>query len=238
VVDAGGNITVAGYTISDTTPRVWYFTVWRFDSNGNLLPGWPQYPGNNQAYGTGVVIDSNGDIVCCGGNTWTGLMVLVKYRPNGSLVAGWPRTYQVSGQFTFGYGLIQDSDGNYVVAGYTDVAGPAHNAVLYKLDMNGDYCLVGRSQGTTVNDGKLLVTRYSKNGDQLTSSGWPQIYPRDGSMFYGFPRVFNRAGFSGETRSCGVDGLSNIYTVGYSRSNTSPDDDYSTFVIKYPPEYV
>ena len=209
VVDAAGNITVAGYTISDTTPRHWYFTVWRFDWNGDLLPGWPQFPDNTEAYGTGVVIDSNGDIVCCGGNTWTGQMVLEKYLPDGSLVAGWPKTYQVSGQSTFGYSLIQDSDGNYVVAGFTSVAG-VFNALLYKLDVNGnvlagwlktwhsetagvdeycavsqdtngDYCLVGVSQGATpASGGRLLVTRYSKDGEQLTSAGWPQVFQRDG----------------------------------------------------------
>jgi hypothetical protein len=302
VVDSKGNITVTGYTITST--HQFYMAIWRFDSNGKPLAGWPRYPVGSPAYGTGVIVDGNGSIFACGssGTTGSNQMVLAKYRPNGTAAAGWPKTYQIPGsQRNFAYDLIQDSDGNLVVAGYTEGADHKRRAMLYKLDSNGnvlagwpklwdsgsgnfneyfavsqdangDYCLVGTTQGTTKDDGRLLVTRYSRNGKQRTDSGWPRIYPCNGlrdysppdawrgsvdtagnmaaavtcqsdthirtlkytrkaAMFGGFPKTFDRSGYQDVTRSCSVDDLDNIYTVGYSSSG----DDYTTFVIKYPP---
>ena len=310
LVDSSGNITVAGYSIEN---NIWYASIWRFDPSGNVLPGWPQYTiGDTRAWVMGIIIDRNGDIVCCGatGSTTRETLLIVKYRQNGTPAPGWPRYYTVKPGQNLAYDIIQDSDGNYVVAGYTSSDPPPsinRDAILCKIDTsgtqipgwletwdsgsgqddeyysvsqdtNGDYCLVGVCQGTTDTDGKLLVTRFNKDGNQITP-GWPQVYAqgglrdysppdswrgsvdpsgniaaavtcesgaaihtvkfkRDGSMFYGFPRVFNRVGYDDVTRSCMVDGQGNIYTVGYSRLSSNPEADYSTFVIKYPPEYV
>jgi hypothetical protein len=242
VVDAEGNITVSGYVIS--TSRIFYMAIWRFDANGNMLPGWPQYPVGNHAFGTGVIQDANGDIVCCGGYGPTGYdnLVLVKYRPNGVIVSGWPRTYQVAaGQLTFGNNLIQDSDGNLVVVGYTQpmfgnnliqdsdstlvVAGDAqptwsaNDAVLYKLDKdgnvlsgwpkvwdsgegydeffsisqdsNGDYCLVGRCSGLT----ETLGTSGS-DGRPLDTR-----YGKDGTQLTtsGWPRIYDHATYRSDS---------------------------------------
>jgi len=310
IVDAAGNITVSGYVIS--TSRIFYMAIWRFDANGNMLPGWPQYPVGNHAFGTGVIQDSNGDIICCGGCGPTGYdyLLLVKYRPNGVLAPYWPKVYQVAaGQLTFANNLIQDSDGNLVVVGYTRPPSSANDALLDKFDKdgnelpgwpkvwdsgegydeyfsvsqdsNGDYCLVGRCEGSTEylgisgSDGWLLVTRYGKDGTQLTTSGWPRIfdhgtyrsdnldvwkgfvdtsgniaaavtvesdrhvetvkYGRDSTLFAGFPKTWDKAGYLDDTRGSAVDDLDNIYVVGYSYPYDLLADDYTTFLIKYPP---
>jgi hypothetical protein len=305
VVDAAGNITVTGYSIGG---NIWYASVWKFDPAGNALPGWPRYTnGGSRAWAMGVITDSKGDVVCSGaaGDQMRENMLLTRYAQDGTIVAGWPKTYRVAGGQNLAYDLIQDTDGNLVVAGYTaDAAAPNVNrdAVIWKLDPagnvmqgwpkrwssaggkddqyfsvsqadNGDYCLVGTSGGTTGENGNLLVTRYSKSGAQ--AKGWPKIYPdealRDasppdswrgsvdsadniaaafttsnkfvktvkytaqGSLFKGFPRTAGQSGSRNVTRACGVDGLDNIYTVGFSSVEADPKQGYPTWMIKYAP---
>jgi len=302
-IDASGDITVVGYTI--TNSNKWTFAVWRFDANGTILAGWPRYPVGSHAYGTGVIIDSNGDVIACGGAGPHAKeqIVLMKYKKNGSPVAGWPKTFKaIAHQQTFAYDIIRDSDRNLVVAGYAQDTRTKRDALLYKLnkngtvlagwpklwdsglglddeyysvsqDANGDYCLVGSSQDAS-SKYHLLVTRYDKKGNELTSSGWPQIVPFLGGFadyipppdawhgsvdtsgnisasytsqslaeirtvkytvnaakFKGFPKILSRPGYENETRSCGVDDLDNIYSIGYSLLGA----DYSTFLVKYPP---
>jgi hypothetical protein len=240
LVDSKGNITVAGYTITNTWQ--WHMAIWRFDSNGIPLNGWPRYPIGTHAFGTGVIIDANGDIIACGSSGPTGYdyMVLAKYSQDGNPVEGWPKTYQaVDSQRNFAYDLIQDADGYLVVAGYTEDSQARRKAVLYKLDTggnvlagwpkvwnsstgnydeyfsisqdtNGDYCLVGTSQGTTKDDGRLLVTRYSKNGEQRTASGWPQIYAHNGLRDASPPDSWRGS----------VDTAGNIAAAGTCQSDT------------------
>ncbi len=293
-VDDAGNITVAGYA-----------TIWRLDPNGNPLAGWPQSFLGDDSIGTGVIIDAGGDIVVCGtpDKDVNGLIALKKFRPDGGTAEGWPKFYGVPGaKQNFSYDIFRDSGGNLILSGYTQVAGN-RDAILYKLDAdgnvlpgwpkvwdsgapfdeyfslsqeaNGDYCVVGVS-GNTAREGKLLVTRYSVGGDQLTSSGWPQVYdksgPRDASppdswsgsvdstgsiaaaavcqpdtrvttvkysrdatMASGFPKVLEREGYYQVTRSCTVDDLNNIYTVGYWEVGDGSHADYTSFIVKYPP---
>ncbi len=209
LVDSAGTITISGYVI--TQGEQWRFALWRFDVNGNIMPGWPQYPVGSHAYGTSAIIDSGGDILACGGYGSTGLdsMVLVKYQADGTPVAGWPKTYQVAkSQENFGYDLIQDDDGNLVVAGYTaNSADGPRDAVLWRLDADGsllegwpqvwdsglavydeyfsvsqdaggDYCLVGTTDGTTEENGRLMVAACGKDGSRL--DGWPQVLAGNG----------------------------------------------------------
>jgi len=226
-VEANGNITVGGYMI--TSGNVWYLAIWRFNSKGKPLSGWPRYMKvDNHSFGTAATVVPGGNIIACGytdywtGTAWNQRLLLVEYRPNGTLA--WSRTYQVApGQGTVGFDLILDSDGRIVVAGYTEKSGTNRDAVLYKLDRNGDlitgwprvwsagpgydeyssvsqdkngdYCLVGVTQGATIgpveDTGKLLVTRYAKGGKQLASSGWPKVYPVKGILGYHPPDVWH-----------------------------------------------
>jgi len=237
-IDKAGNIAIAGYSI--VNGRSWIFSMWRLDSDGNMLPGWPQYVASNNAYGLGVIVDSNGDIVACGASGPTGhdQILLAKYSPDGSPVEGWPKAYQpVAGQEAFSYDVMQDADGNLVVVGYAGSASGGRDAVLYKFDLdgnvlagwpkiwgsapgsfdeyfavsqdaNGDYCIVGTSQGTNEDSGRLLVTRYSVDGEQ--PSGWPQVYDREGVRNYSPPDAWRGS----------VDGLGNISAAFIGQSAT------------------
>jgi len=229
--------------------------------------------------------------------------VIKKYKADGSVVEGWPKTYGVDGsQENFAYDIMQDSDANLVVAGYSQTAG-VRVASLYKLDANGnvlpgwpktwssgsggydeyfavsqdtggDYCLVGIT-GASEESGKLLVTRYSVEGEQLIA-GWPQVYDHNGvrdasppdawgggvdtagnivaaamcqsetnvttvkytleaDMASGYPKVIQQPGYYEVTRSCSVDELDNVYTVGYWELEDGSHGDYTTFIAKYPP---
>ncbi|HEY5494978.1 MAG TPA: hypothetical protein VIK15_10330, partial [Candidatus Anoxymicrobiaceae bacterium] len=254
VVDASGNIIICGYTITSSAPNQWWFTVWKLNSAGSLLTGWPKFPLGNHAYGTGVALAPNGDIFCTGatvppaGNA----LVLMRYHADGSPVAGVPKPYQVAGQPTFGYGILYDSDNNLVVAGFTEPAPGSHQAVLYKFDVNGNvpagwpnvwdsgvgtyddyfaisqdpgngqYCVVGRTGGTTefggVNtDGKLCVTRYSKSG--VPVAGWPKVYSqpawRDNPVDV-WRGAVDGSGCIAAATTCGAD--PSVHTVRYDRA--------------------
>ncbi len=223
-LDGSGNMAIAGYSIVDG--RSWVFSVWRLDAEGNMLPGWPQYPASSHAYGTGVVITSSGDVVACGSSGRTGRdrILVAKYRPDGAAAEGWPKALEpVSGQEAFSYDIIQDADGNLVIAGYSGSAAGGRDAVLYKLDpegnvlpgwpkvwdsgpgtfdeyfalsqdAGGDYCVVGTGQGASEDGGRLLVTRYGPDGEQRP--GWPQVYGQDGVRNYSPPDAW-RGGVDG-----------------------------------------
>lgn len=237
VVDAAGNIIVAGYA-----------DIWRFDPEGNVMAGWPQDFMGDRSISTAVIIDSNGDIVACGSSDGEkyGRFVLKKYKPEAGIVEGWPKTYGIDGsEENFAYDLMQDPDGNLVVAGYSETAG-VRVATLYKMDpdgnvlpgwpktwssgsggydeyfaisqdVNGDYCLVGIT-GATWDNGKLLVTKYSIDGEQLATSGWPQIYDHNGVRDASPPDAWggsvDSAGGIAAAATCQSD--TNVTTVRYS----------------------
>jgi hypothetical protein len=237
-IDEAGNMAIAGYSIVDGRSRV--FSIWKLDPEGAVLPGWPQYVAANQAYGTGIIVDSNGDIVACGASGPTGRdqILLAKYKPDGSPVEGWPKVLQpVAGQGAFSYDLIQDREGNFAVVGYTGSVYGGRDAVLYKLDPDGNvlpgwpkiwdstpgsydeyfaisqdasdhYCIVGTGQGANEDSGKLLVTRWSADGEQL--SGWPQIYDQEGVRNYSPPDAWRG----------NVDSLGNIAAAFIGQSVT------------------
>jgi hypothetical protein len=247
VVDAEGNIWVSGYT--GTVDNKYYFAIWKLDPNGNMMEGFPQYPTGPMAYGNQIITDSKGDIVACGGTGPSRYekMVLVKYKQDGTTAEGWPKTYQVPGnELNFAYGLIEDDDGNLVVSGFTQTAGST-DAALWKLDTdgnvldgwpkvwdsgagydeyysvsqdsNGDYCLVGIAMDPTWDHGKLLITKYSKEGEQLTSDGWPQIYEGSGLRDYSPPDSWSgcvdSAGSIAAAATCQSD--THVDTVKYTR---------------------
>ncbi|MBC7248197.1 MAG: hypothetical protein H5T73_10540 [Actinobacteria bacterium] len=229
-VDDAGNIIVTGYAV-----------LWRLDAEGNVLPGWPQYFMGDSSISTAVILDTAGDIIACGTTAWEGgqRFVLKKYRADGSVVEGWPKSYGIDGsEENFAYDLLQDTDGNLVVCGYTQTAG-VRAALLYKLDAggnvlpgwpktwssgsggydeyfkvaqdsNGNYCLVGIT-GASESSGRLLVTRYSAGGEQLTDSGWPQVYDHNGLRDASPPDAWGG----------GVDRLGNIAAAATCQSDTN-----------------
>ncbi len=229
-VDDAGNITVTGYAV-----------LWRLDAEGNVLPGWPQYFMGDSSISTAVIEDAAGDIIACGTMAWEGSekFVMKKYRKDGSVVQGWPKSYGVEGsEENFAYDLLQDADGNLVVCGYSQRAG-ARSALLYKLDAegnvlpgwpktwssgsggydeyfkvsqapNGDYCVVGIT-GAGEDYGRLLITRYSVEGEQLTDQGWPQVYEHGGLRDASPPDAWGG----------GVDRMGNIAAAATCQSDTN-----------------
>lgn len=241
VVDPDGNIWISGY--SGTVDNKYYFAVWKLDPNGNMMAGFPQYPAGPMAYGNQVIIDSNGDILACGGTGPSRYekMVVVKYRPDGTPAEGWPKTYQVPGsQRNFAYGIIEDHDGNLVIAGFTQT-GDSTDAALWKLDASGnllggwpkvwdsgagydeyysvsqdaggDYCVVGIAMDPDWERGRLLISKYNVEGEQLTSDGWPQIYEGSGLRDYSPPDSWG---------GC-VDSAGNISAATTCQSDTHVD---------------
>ncbi len=213
VVDHNGYIIVTGYVI--TRGEQWRLALWYFDPDGNLLPGWPQYPVNSHSYGISVSLDSDGDVVVCGGYGSTGLesMVLAKYQaadtglglyPELTIAAGWPKTYKIpKSAENFGYDLLKDTDGNLVVAGYTAGAtdGP-RDAVLWKMDSEGNQ-LAGWpmvwDSGMAVYDEFFSISQDAKGNYCLvgTTDGTTELngrlmttaYSKEGNLLAGWPQV-------------------------------------------------
>ncbi len=244
-VEPNGDMTIGGYMI--TTGNVWNLAVWRLDSEGNPLPGWPKYMHvSDHSYGTAAIVDSDGNIVACGyarnaaGTVYS--LLVVKYTASGTIVSGWPRTYQVSGTNTVGYDIIQDSDGNLVAAGYGTPGAGDRDAALFKMDTdgnlaagwpktwtsggalydeyssvtqdsNGQYCLVGLTQGAA------LAPPYD-SGKLLVNR-----YTKAGAQVAGWPKTDSSAGMVGyhppDTWHGAVDSEGNIAASFTRQADTS-----------------
>jgi len=116
----------------------------KYDSSGNLLfqRTWGTGPLNN--YGTGVAVDSGGDIYVTGytyglgPNPGTSAVILLKYDQSGNLL--FQKTWGGI-ENDFGTGITVDLDGNVYVTGYTksySINAGVPSAFLLKYDQVGN----------------------------------------------------------------------------------------------------
>ncbi|MFL5814864.1 MAG: SBBP repeat-containing protein, partial [Bdellovibrionia bacterium] len=128
--DSSGNIFVAGYTTGglDGNTLAGYndFFVTKYNASGTKQ--WTRQLGvaSQYTYGNAVATDSSGNIFVTGytdggldGNTLTGYedFFVTKYDSTGAKI--WTRQLGVSSHYTHANGVVTDSSGNIVVAGYT-----------------------------------------------------------------------------------------------------------------------
>ena len=176
-------------------------------------------------------------------------ILVARYKPDGSPVEGWPKAYQpAAGQGSFSYDIMEDADGNFMVVGYAGSVSSGRDAVIYKLDAagnvlpgwpkvwdsgagsydeyfavsqdaDGDYCIVGTSHGVDEDNGRLLITRYSVDGEQI--AGWPQVYDGDGVRNYSPPDAWRGS----------VDSLGNI-AASFIGQAAAPQ----VLTVKYTPD--
>ncbi|MGB9721013.1 MAG: T9SS type A sorting domain-containing protein [bacterium] len=168
------------------------------DANGDTL--WTRVFGDTllvDDYGLSVKQTYDGGYIICG---CSGLhpqfdLYLVKTNNNGDVL--WARKYGGSGQ-EIGYSIIE-SNGNYIVAGYTNSYGPnPSNYYLLKIGQNGDtiwtkvydgggdehaYSIQNTSDGGYIIAGftwqpvygdDFYLVKINANGDSI----WTKIYPR------------------------------------------------------------
>jgi uncharacterized delta-60 repeat protein len=186
-----GKIVVAGASILNTKDDV---LLLRLDTNGALdatfgTGGVVTYtgPGDNPDYGNGVAVQRDGKIVVAGATSKgaTFDVLLLRYNANGVL----DNTFGTGGVTTwdnggnrddYGYGLVVQSNGRIVAAGYTDNGANADVLVLRydpsgaldrSFGFNGVFGWNGTASGSDYgqglaiqSDGKLIVVGYSFNG--------------------------------------------------------------------------
>lgn len=190
-----GGYIIAGKTYSFGQGVPMYSNIYlvKTDANGHTL--WTKVYGQDGlvddiAYG--VIQTSDGGYIICG---CTGLQTqydiyLLKTDANGDTV--WTKKYGGSGQ-EVGYSIIE-SDGAYIVAGYTNSYGPhPSNFYLLKIDASGDtiwtkvydggYDEHGHSVQQTY-DGGYIIAGYSGDDIFLVRTDadgnplWTKTYPK------------------------------------------------------------
>jgi len=248
-VDSGGNITIAAndqHNIAD-----YDFAVWRLNAGGSVLSGWPRFidVGGTNDYAEGVTIDNNGDIVVVGSVAGVPLrLILMKYKPNGTPVSGWPKLFDNGGSSMGGREIIQDAEGYYVVAGGAntpmdgmlakfDAGGntlsgwpifwdrglsPSQYDNFYSVsqDTNGEYCLTGISYDGPVGNPDIVLIRYNTDGGDV--AGWPVIYDKDATAPYDLMSGWRgHVDTSGNIAACcdsATTGSRDSYTLKYDRA--------------------
>ncbi len=200
-VDSKGDVVACGASGPYQRENV---LVLKYGHDGTPVPGWPRTyrveAAQNLSYD--LIEDSGGNLVVAG---YTGAeplpsmsrdAVLYKLDAAGNPVAGWPRRW----------GASPGSDDEYY-------------AVSQAAD--GDYCLVGVTQGPgdlgyPETPGRLLVTRYTSQGEQKAS--WPRVYEQEGMRDYSPPDAWRGSVDSSGciAASCTTGSDSRIETVRYA----------------------
>ncbi len=231
-VDSSGNIYVAGTTgvllvnfYRYLHPICGDMCLVKYDSSG--AQQWNRtWGGSSGDYGSGVAVDSSGNIYIAGytesfgAGSWD--MCLVKYDSSG--VQQWNRTW--GGRFyDAGHGLTLDSSGNIYIVGYTRSFGAGnYDMCLVKYDSSGvqqwnrtwggsdeDYgngvavdssgniYIAGYTGSFGAGGGDMYLVKYDSSGVQQWNRTW-------GGRFYDTGHGLT------------LDSLGNIYIVGYTSS--------------------
>ncbi len=243
-VDADGSVYVVGRTWNGGNFD--YMTV-KYDSGGNLVPGWPQVYGasaNSSESAVAVAADGLGNIYIAGqshdGSNHDYLTV--KYDPEGNMASGWPKRYNSSSnKDDIPVALAVADDGVYVTG--ESVGGSSWDYLTVKYDAGGNVVTgwpqryngsANSSDGVkalTVVDGFVYVTGSSSNGrdfDCLTVK-----YAADGETVTGWPQRYDSGQINGDVpQAICADAMGNTYIIGSSYSGSNMD----CLALRYTPD--
>lgn len=125
-----GNYLVAGRTNSfyaDTSE----FIVTKLDPSGNIL--WARICGRGSGYPALSMTRTNDGGCAITGRTSSSVLFVAKLDASGNL--DWART----GPATDGWGIVQTSDRGYAMSGYRFGGAGNNDAIIFRLDANGNY---------------------------------------------------------------------------------------------------
>ncbi len=137
-VDSNNNIIVTGRGSRPGYPTATDFMTLKYDSNGNLLSGWPVfYNSGSNDYAYGVAVDSSDNIIVAGYNTISSNVnyYTIKYDSIGNPL--WDATYDGGLGSDAVRGVAVDSNDNIIVAGYVNTTNPNYHTIKYNLTSAG-----------------------------------------------------------------------------------------------------
>ena len=241
-------------------PVVDALVLTKYNADGSAAPGWPKAFRVAPAQTTvahGMTRDSDNNLVVAGytvGAPNTHQAVLYKLDLAGNVLAGWPKTWTSGvGAYNDYFAVSQDpANGEYCVVGRyggaTNASGtPTDGKLMVTRWTKAGVQVAGwpkvyahnssrdngiDSWGGSVDGAGNIAAAVTCQSD---TSVHTVRYDRAGNMTESYPKILDRTGYHDETRGCAVDARGNVYTTGYSKSETNPAGDYSTFVAKYAP---
>jgi len=161
-----------GYIVTGSSLSYTYggydFAIYKLDSNGNKI-WFKHYGGTSGDIGQSIEQTSDGGYIVAGRTesyTYGGTdLAIYKLTSNGNKV--WFKHYGGSDN-DYGCSVQQTSDGNYIVAGYTDsYSYGSYDFAIYKLDSNGNKIWFKNYGGTDWDRG-LSIQQTSDGGYIVT----------------------------------------------------------------------
>jgi outer membrane protein assembly factor BamB len=133
-VDSAGNVYITGYATGVGQGNL-ELIIAKYDTLGNLLFQ-RTFGGGLNDQGTGIVVDSSGNIYICGNSPSGGVntdLLIAKYNTSGTLQ--WQRVLSRTGN-DYSYDIALDSFNNLYISGGTDISAVA--SLIVKYDTNGN----------------------------------------------------------------------------------------------------
>ena len=169
-VDSSGNIYVTGWTFSFGA-GMGDILLLKFNSTGSLI--WQRtFGGSGDDQGSGVAVDSSGNIYVTGGiqgGSGSDDVIILKFDPSGEVL--WQKSWGGT-HFDYGGGVIVDSYGDIYVTGSTESFGSGPESLfLLKLNSSGsliwqkdwgpNYPKFATGEGIAIDSsGSIYVTGY------------------------------------------------------------------------------
>jgi len=220
IISADGNFIFCGAT--DITGNLdWRPTLIKADTLGNIL--WAKYyPGFSDDWSRNVIETFEGGYLIVGETRSYGLggsedIYLIKTSVSGNVE--WAKAYGGIGNER-GYGILQNSEGKYIIAGYTNSFGfGGYDAFLMKVDVIGNLEWFHTYGGNT-NDYASDVKETSDNGFALIGRRSTNTFGSDDVYLIKTDQDGNSSCEFG-TFNANVFDISNLVAVDISMSTSS-----------------
>jgi hypothetical protein len=250
-IDKKGNIYIAGNTRTGEDPYNTF--ILKFDSEGNMVEGWPIiWDSGSTDVARIVQISPDGYLSLSGDtrseeNPWN--VFLLKYDSSGKVLPGWPIIWD-SGSPDWSFGMTLDPDGNIYLTGFTAYGENPSNVFLLKYDSSGNlqprYPIYWDSgvreiipEHERFGEDRAFEVKASLEGEVYligsTTLGDNPFdililkYDSSGNLQPGYPIYFNSGG-SDDAFSIEIDEAQNIYVAGHMGPYEGAKD---VLILKY-----
>lgn len=195
VTDAFNNVYVTGYTEELTGGGDFNITTIKLSPNGNFL--WSKTyaaAAGGDDKPCAIEIDLQGNILVAGSGVETSTFdfLLLKYDPNGNLIANHSYNHPTYGLADFAYDLAVDSNNNYYLTGSTQIASGNTDFYILKTTTNGTVLwedskgyyggytdvatkVMISDSGYVYVAGSTVLLKYDENGTELWENNDPGI---------------------------------------------------------------